>query len=115
MQVQDLFRVDTNFFSVFTFPLISGNPKTCLIDPHSIVLSEDASKKHFGTADAVGKTVMLKDDSVFVPYKVTRCGKNCPQNSSIRFSALTPIRLSDEDAKNNMNWFNSFFKYVCRT
>lgn len=108
VQVQDLFRVDTNFFSVFTFPLISGNPKTCLIDPHSIVLSEDASKKHFGTADAVGKTVMLKDDSVFVPYKVTAVAKNCPQNSSIRFSALTPIRLSDEDAKNNMNWFNSF-------
>lgn len=108
VQVQDLFRVDANFFSVFTFPLISGNPETCLLDPYSIVLSEDAAKKQFGIADAVGKTVMLKDDSTFVPYKVTAVAKNCPQNSSIRFSALTPIRLSDEDAKNNMNWFNSF-------
>lgn len=108
VQVQNIFSVDADFFSVFTFPLISGNPKTCLSDPYSIVLSEDEAKKQFGTNDAVGKIVMLKDDSAFVPYRVTAVAKNCPQNSSIRFSALTPIRVSDEDLKNNASWFNSF-------
>lgn len=108
VHVQNIFSVDADFFSVFTFPLISGNPKTCLSDPYSIVLSEDEAKKQFGTNDAVGKIVMLKDDSAFVPYQVTAVAKNCPQNSSIRFSALTPIRVSDEDLKNNASWFNSF-------
>src|SRR3954470_11153211 len=38
---QEILYVDSSFFSVFSFPLISGNPKTCLQEPNSIVLSED--------------------------------------------------------------------------
>ena len=32
--------------------------------------------------------MMLKDDSVFVPHKVTAVAKKCPQNSSIKFEML---------------------------
>ena len=60
---QDLLYVDSNFFSVFTFPLLSGDAKTCLTEPHSIVLSEDAAKKQFGTTDAVGKIMMIKEQA----------------------------------------------------
>lgn len=108
IQSEKLFRVDTNFFSVFTFPLKYGNPFSCLKEPYSIVLSEDAAKKHFGTTDAIGKIVMLKDDSAFVPYKVTAIAKNCPQNSSIRFEALAPINISGADAKDDHNWFSDY-------
>src|SRR5260221_12690830 len=31
----DLLMVDSNFFSMFSFPLIEGNPKNCLKDPHA--------------------------------------------------------------------------------
>jgi len=108
VQSQDLLYVDTSFFSVFSFPLINGNPATCLSEPHSIVLSEDAAIKHFGKTDVVGKTMMLKDDSLFVPYKVTAVARRCPQNSSIQFSVLLPFRESETDAKNSENWFNFF-------
>ncbi|MEP6684495.1 MAG: ABC transporter permease [Parafilimonas sp.] len=108
VQAQDLLYVDSTFFTAFTFPLIHGNPKTCLKEPNSIVLSEDAAKKQFGTTDAVGKILMMKDDSAFVPYKVTGVAKKCPQNSSIQFTAVVPIKESDEDANNNDNWFNFF-------
>ena len=46
IESRDLLYVDSNFFSVFTFPLISGDPKTCLIEPHSIVLTKDAAKNN---------------------------------------------------------------------
>jgi len=88
--------------------LISGNRHTCLKDPLSVVLSEDAAKKQFGTTDVIGKIVMLKDDSVFVPHKVTAVAKKSPQNSSIKFEMLLPIRESKEDALNSENWFNFF-------
>ena len=101
-------HVDSNFFSVFTFPLLSGNPKTCLTEPHSIVLSEDAAKKYFATSDAVGKVLMVKEDTTFVPYKVTAVAKRCPQNSSIQFDMLLPLQVSDFNAKDTHNWFNSF-------
>ena len=108
VQSQRMFRVDSSFFSVFTFPLEYGNPQTCLTEPHSVVFSEDEARKQFGTTDAIGKIVMLKDDSVFVPYKVTAVAKNCPQNSSIRFNILLPFKESQADAKNNDLWFNYF-------
>ena len=101
-------HVDSNFFSVFTFPLLSGSPKTCLTEPHSIVLSEDAAKKYFATTDAVDKVLMIKEDTGFVPYKVTAVAKRCPQNSSLQFDALLPFKVSDADAKDTHNWFNSF-------
>lgn len=109
VQSQSLLYVDSSFFSIFTFPLLEGNPKTCLTEPHSIVLSEDAAKKYFATTDAVGKLMMLKDDSTFVPYKVTAVAKRCPQNSSIQFDLLLPFKESAEDASNAVNWFLGSF------
>ena len=105
---QDLLYADSSFFDVFSFPLLNGNPHTCLTDPSSAVLSEDAAKKQFGTTDVIGKTIMLKDDSVFVPHKVTAVARKCPQNSSIKFEMLLPIRESKDDAQNSENWFNFF-------
>ncbi len=108
VQSQDLVFADSNFFSVFTFPLLSGDPKTCLTEPHSIVLSEDVAKRQFGTSDAVGKIIMIKDGGTFVPYKVTAVAKRCPQNSSIQFEALMPIKISDAEEKNTESWFGFF-------
>lgn len=108
IQSQELLYVDSSFFSVFTFPLLSGNPATCLTEPHTIVLSEDAAKKQFGTKDAVGKLVMIREGDKFVPFKVTAVAKRCPQNSSINFDVLLPIKESAEDANNNDNWFNFY-------
>ncbi|MEP7373284.1 MAG: ABC transporter permease, partial [Chitinophagaceae bacterium] len=101
-------HVDSNFFSVLTFPLLSGNPATCLTEPHSIVLAEDAAKKYFATTDAVDKVLMVKEDTSFVPYKVTAVAKRSPQNSSLQFDALLPFKVSGADAKDTHNWFNSF-------
>ncbi len=108
IQSQSLLYVDSTFFSVFTFPLLNGNAKTCLKEPHSIVLSEDAARKQFGNSDAVGKIMMLKEDSAFVPYKVTAVAKRCPQNSSIKFDVLLPFKESETDAQNNDNWYSFF-------
>ena len=104
----ELLEVDSNFFSMFSFPLVEGNPKTCLRDPHSIVLSEDEAKKQFGTRQALGKTVMMKDEENFIPYTVTAVTKKCPQNSSIKFEILLPMVEPVAEAQNSENWFNFF-------
>lgn len=108
IQSQELLRVDPIFFSVFSFPLLNGNAATCLSEPNSIVMSEDFAKKQFGTSDAVGKIVMLKDDNQFVPFKVTAVAKRCPQNSSIKFEVLLPFKESEAEAQNKDNWYNFF-------
>ena len=104
----ELLYVDSNFFSMFNFPLIEGNPKTCLREPHAVVLSEDEAKKQFGTRQAVGKTLMMKSEDDFIPYTVTAVTKKCPQNSSIKFEILVPIQVPVAEAQNSENWFNIF-------
>jgi putative ABC transport system permease protein len=108
IESQDLLYVDSSFFNVFTFPLLYGNKNSCLKEPHSIVVTEDEAIKRFGTKDAIGKFVMVKEDSTFVPYTVTAVAKRVPQNSSIQFNVLIPFKETEADAKDNDNWFNFF-------
>lgn len=104
----DLLYVDSNFFSVFSFPLIYGDAKSCLKDVHTVVLSETEAKKQFGTTDALGKTLLIKGDESFVPYKVTAVAKTTPQNSSIQFGILLPLIVSEHDQQDVEGWFNQF-------
>jgi putative ABC transport system permease protein len=105
---KELLYVDSNFFSMFDFPLLGGSPTRCLTDVNAVVLSADEARKQFGTTNAVGKTVLVKKDDQFKPYTVTAVAKNTPQNSSIRFDILLPLKVSAEDYNNNENWFNIF-------
>ncbi|HEX2533160.1 MAG TPA: ABC transporter permease, partial [Chitinophagaceae bacterium] len=105
---QDVLYVDSNFFSVFSFPLVAGSATACLNDPLSVVLSEEAARRQFGTTDAVGKAVLVKKDGAFVPHKVTAVARQVPQNSSIKFSMLLPLRVTAEELSSSESWFNFF-------
>ena len=104
----EMLEVDSNFFSLFSFPLLAGNPITCLDDPHSIVISEDIARKLFNTIDAIGKTIELKNNDQFESFLVSGVSKNCPQNSTIKFDFLLPQVVNPAEFQNNENWFNFF-------
>jgi len=103
---QEIFYTDSSFFAAFTFPLLRGNPETALKGPNSVVISEDMAKREFGTKEALGKTLLFRGGGKFEPHIVTGVAKKCPQNSSIKFDVLMPIKISKEDEANNENWFN---------
>ncbi|HVX50144.1 MAG TPA: ABC transporter permease, partial [Chitinophagaceae bacterium] len=109
VQSQAVCYVDANFFSVFSFPLLSGHAGSVLNQSSSVVITEDMAKKYFGdAASAMGKTISINQDSAFRPYIVTGVAKNCPENSSIKFQVVLPFKVSAADENNNGNWFNSF-------
>ncbi|WP_276482864.1 ABC transporter permease [Paraflavitalea pollutisoli] len=105
---QPIHFVDSNFFSVFTFPLLSGNPATALLDPHSVVITEDIAIRQFGTSDALGKQILFKENKTLVPYIVTGVARTTPENSSLKFNMLLRLKVSKEDEAQNMNWMNFF-------
>ena len=105
---QEVFYTDSSFFSVFSFPLIKGDPRQALKDPNSVVISEEMALKQFGSGDAIGKSILLKDGERFSPYLVTGVARRQPENSSIKFEMLLPMIVSNEDESRNLNWFNSF-------
>src|SRR5436190_18537911 len=40
-----VYLADADFFTLFSFPLLKGNPATALKDPNSVVLTETTAKK----------------------------------------------------------------------
>jgi ABC-type antimicrobial peptide transport system permease subunit len=77
--------VDPSFTSMFSFPLLSGDAKTVLSDPYSIVLTQQLAKKIFGTEDAVGKIIKVENDE---NYKVSGILKDLPNNTQFNFEYL---------------------------
>ncbi len=77
--------VDSTFFDVFTFPMISGNPKTALNDPNTCVVSQTAARKYFGTEDVIGKVVETNEK---VSFKITAVMKDMPTNAHFHFDIL---------------------------
>ncbi len=72
---------DSAFFHVFDFKLLKGNPTTALTAPLSVVFSETAAKKYFGSKEAIGQTVLVTGDAL--PATVTGIIKDLPENSQI--------------------------------
>jgi putative ABC transport system permease protein len=56
---------DTSFFSVFTFPLLRGNPATVLSRPMTVVISQRVAEQYFGDQDPVGQKLISKGNDLF--------------------------------------------------
>jgi putative ABC transport system permease protein len=92
---EKIFYADSNFFDFFTTEMLAGDPKTALIEPNSIVLTENFAKKYFGSQDPLGKTIAFGNDKI--ECKVTGVCKDFPTNSHVRFNALIPFITVEKD------------------
>jgi len=108
---EDVLWADDNFFSVFSFPLASGNPENSLSDMHSIVLTEEIALKYFGTTDVLGKPMTLQVDGDFTTFMVSAVAKGSPQNSTIKFKVLLPFSFLEETRPDNGWHWVSFPTY----
>jgi len=55
---------DQQYFELFKYQWLQGNPATALSEPFTVVLSESEANKYFGatgSANAVGKTILYRD------------------------------------------------------
>ena len=73
--------VGKDFFDIFSFPFVNGNPQLIKTDKHSVVLSEKIAKKYFGEDDPIGKFIEIDKKAV----KVIAILKNIDFNSHISF------------------------------
>ncbi len=87
-------HADSTFFNVFTLPAIHGDAKTALNEPNTVVLSEKAALKYFGTTDVVEKTIEINDDKSPI-YKITAVIKNVPRNSHFSFDFIFSMKNVD--------------------
>jgi putative ABC transport system permease protein len=102
---QHVHFADPNFLSVFSFPLLNGSPGTALSGLHSMVITETTARKYFGTTDVIGKILEFQIDKKFIPFSITAVAKDCPQNSTIKFDILLPMKF-DEAIDGEGGWMS---------
>jgi len=81
----DVFFSDPSIFKVFDLPLIMGDPRTALMGPSNILISQKASRKYFGNENPLGKTLTAKNYRDFI---VSGVFKDIPYNSHLHFDFL---------------------------
>ncbi|MCE7994537.1 MAG: FtsX-like permease family protein [Roseivirga sp.] len=104
-----------SFFEVLSgFTLLQGNAETALLSPNSVVLTEEAATRIFGTANAMGQTIEIRS----IPFTVTGIAKQPPFNSHISFEALGSMVTYENMLKqrsksgNWLKWTNVGNDYV---
>ena len=111
--------VDPNFFQFIKLPLVEGAAATVFSQADSVVLSQSRSRKYFGGAEPLGKTITLSEnrcDDVGqncqvkqYALKVTGVMRDVPHNSHLLIDALFPITSNADPMrqKEKEAWFNS--------
>jgi len=86
---ENIYLVDSGFLSMFTFPLLDGDPGTALNEPNTVVLTESLAEKYFGEEDPMGKTLKFGDDEDI--FMVTGVMPDITHQSHFNFVMLVSI------------------------
>ena len=100
----EVYYVDSTFFQVFSFPLLQGNPTKALTQPNSVVLTETAADKYFGTQAVVGETMTLRGQD----FTVTGLVADPPSYSSFNFlmlASFSSLPQSQSESWSSSNYY----------
>jgi len=110
---KDFAFADSSFPKIFDLQWISGDPKTALSEPNSIVLNETLAQKYFGDKNPMGQVINIENQ---INAKVTGVIKDIPGNRSLPFHMLCSFETIKSQVKNSMNYFwnigGGFFTFI---
>ena len=113
---RDVYRVSKDFFNVFSFPLVRGNPQTALDDfahpEQTVVISESMANKLFGDEDPMDKLIRADDEE---DLRVTGVMEVVPSNTHFAVDYLVCENLDFSNFREiyATNWFDArHYTYV---
>jgi putative ABC transport system permease protein len=89
-----ILAADTNFFKIFNFPLLQGDPSSAFKQANTMVMTASTAKKYFGNENPLGKLVRLgglTGDNQQT-YEVIGVIEDVPDNSTIEFDLLLSMK-----------------------
>jgi putative ABC transport system permease protein len=107
--------VDSTFLTMFSYPLLAGNPQTALRDINNIVITKELSDKIFPEAKGdysrvVGKWVSIERNGQ-EDFFISGVLESLPETSSFQFNFLMPILENVYYSQSN-NGFGSRSVYL---
>ena len=101
VMVEKVIGVDSNFFEMFDYKLIFGDPSSVVDGPLDAVVTRDVAMRLYGKEDVVGETFVMGGDQVAIRGVM----ENVPENSHLQFNIVLSIFASGEEEEE----FNSTF------
>lgn len=115
------FRVEgryfgSDFFSVFKFPVLAGDPTSALQDPESIVFTEALAERYFGSdwraqEDLIGTIIRVDNDR---DVRLTAVMEDVPANSSLQFEYVLPMESFIRENDWVESWGNNGLRMFAR-
>ena len=112
LQEDNFYYAEPDFFEMFNFGWLAGDPKTSLNNPNDAVITQATAEKYFGLGpndfqDAIGKTIKYANKTLFT---VTGILKNPPPNTDFPLAVVVPYSaLENTNRKNNLDdWVSTF-------
>lgn len=103
---KNFFYAQPEFFKMFNFPFLKGNPEQVLKDPNNAVLTESAAKKYFGSVEnAMGKTFTFQNKDLFTVAGIL---KDIPKNSDFPIDVVVPYSALDKVKQREDDWLSIF-------
>ena len=101
-----VFSVDSSFFNVFDFELITGDKETLFNNPSQVAITQSIAKKYFGTDEVIGKQIKIlhQKEEKADNYTIKAIIKDFPSNSHFKADFL----CSYKDLKIRANWSYSY-------
>ncbi|MBX2817218.1 MAG: ABC transporter permease [Saprospiraceae bacterium] len=106
---QDGIYATEDFFKVFTFPLLHGDPNSALSDPKSIVLTETTALKYFRDINPIGENLRIEIGNEKIEFTVAAIMRDVPTNSHLQFDYIVPISSAPRYRRNMDNWDSSSY------
>ncbi len=104
------YAAEDNFFKVFSFPFLKGDPNTALKEVNSIVITASTAKRYFGDTDPIGKLIEAKSATgTYTPFTITGVLADIPEHSHLQFDMLGSLASVPEFKDQRWTWIWTVF------
>ncbi len=105
-----ILAADSTFFDIFTIDFVEGNPENALVNPSSIIITEETKSRYFQSNEpALGKTITIGNPGQQVDYLVTGVVHEMPSNSHFTFDLLTNLSSNSQLKRRESTWIWTVF------
>jgi putative ABC transport system permease protein len=104
-----LSEVDPDFFRMFSFPAVAGDPVATIADPRGMVITTDVARAAFGGVapdweSILGQTIVIPLDTTEKVFRIGAVIEPMPDNSSIAFDAAISFENYPNPWLGGNNW-----------
>ena len=97
-----------DFFRLFSFPLVTGNPQQVFRDKNDIVISTDLAISLFGTTrDVIGKVLQWDQKDYIGSYRISGVFQKPPANATMSFDLAFNYALFLDKNQKLLDWRNN--------